>query len=181
MEPHSYECGNPGVAVTVTGTNLASMEPHSYECGNGKELNAKYYKDMVLQWSRTLTSAEIFKSRPDGKPGKKLQWSRTLTSAEINCQARQSPSDDHASMEPHSYECGNQNGKVYGCKATHMLQWSRTLTSAEIAHWDLDLHFFRVLQWSRTLTSAEISDSLLGDTASFGLQWSRTLTSAEMS
>ena len=63
---------------------LASMEPHSYECGNSHRRCHIQYTQALLQWSRTLTSAEI--SRP----------SHLLKS------------DWPASMEPHSYECGNR-------------------------------------------------------------------------
>ena len=59
------------------------MEPHSYECGNSAAFRCvadRYFR---------------------------LQWSRTLTSAEIRRTSRRIRSPRRASMEPHSYECGN--------------------------------------------------------------------------
>ena len=90
-----------------------------------------------------------------------LQWSRTLTSAEIESTEAGTESSTLASMEPHSYECGN-------CIMPEMLslffrlQWSRTLTSAEILKRLVSKQITITLQWSRTLTSAEIGHVRIG-------------------
>ena len=107
MEPHSYECGNERILSGRYFIYSASMEPHSYECGNlasavmrevssfrfngaallrvRKWLKASPLLMMVLmlQWSRTLTSAEIIRRYSSVFFFFLLQWSRTLTSAEI--------------------------------------------------------------------------------------------------
>ena len=60
-----------------------------------------------------------------------LQWSRTLTSAEISLHISPLNATQKASMEPHSYECGNSDA-TYSNGTITRLQWSRTLTSAEM-------------------------------------------------
>ena len=60
------------------------MEPHSYECGNSRRAVYDGRLQYSLQWSRTLTSAEIKISDEILAQGcVLLQWSRTLTSAEM--------------------------------------------------------------------------------------------------
>ena len=109
-----------------------------------------------------------------------LQWSRTLTSAEIGMDSFLSLAkicfNGAALLRVRKYSAlGSSWGLFY------MLQWSRTLTSAEIGKVRSMTSERFWLQWSRTLTSAEIAlTSALSDTPSYGLQWSRTLTSAEI-
>ena len=110
----------------------ASMEPHSYECGNGRILQWIGLNPCMLQWSRTLTSAEMSMMGSAMGWWATLQWSRTLTSAEIFCCGCVPGHIPGASMEPHSYECGNGTTPVPSAAVIDLLQWSRTLTSAEI-------------------------------------------------
>ena len=83
MEPHSYECGNELSLYALDAGEEASMEPHSYECGNLKRHVVSGSVIFLLQWSRTLTSAEMEVSLASRRSRILLQWSRTLTSAEI--------------------------------------------------------------------------------------------------
>ena len=155
MEPHSYECGNMG---------HLHWGSHLKQCFNGAALLRvrKFAKKYIvsalssrLQWSRTLTSAEIRPLHHHRPVRHQLQWSRTLTSAKISMGKDVIP-------------------------GRFKLQWSRTLTSAEMTQSSLKAAFIRRLQWSRTLTSAEISDASYSNGTITRLQWSRTLTSAEI-
>ena len=132
MEPHSYECGNMASRGGALKVRTASMEPHSYECGNCPCAPRTQGCFCRLQWSRTLTSAEI---RPVHGNG---------------------PQVFPASMEPHSYECGNEeiegddDGGMSGFNGAALLRVRKYNQK-----WQ-DKTAYELLQWSRTLTSAEM-------------------------
>ena len=109
-----------------------------------------------------------------------LQWSRTLTSAEISCFRHWRTTEAQASMEPHSYECGNKfsprpflyaQSCFNGAALLRVRKWA--VAREQQAQWIR-------LQWSRTLTSAEMRMVSWSSLSPIRLQWSRTLTSAEI-
>ena len=157
------------------------MEPHSYECGNKEGITLRGAKFAMLQWSRTLTSAEIaHKPRLGDAHLCGLQWSRTLTSAEISYLIPHSICAGIASMEPHSYECGNLFYLALDYTGGPRFNGAALLRVRKLTYLFLNGSLLTWLQWSRTLTSAEIGELWLTDKTIDKLQWSRTLTSAEI-
>ena len=120
------------------------MEPHSYECGNKIILTRTTLTNFWLQWSRTLTSAEM----------------RTVKSG--------TPLARGASMEPHSYECGNRtsarktSSTNYGFNGAALLRVRKSVLIRPAAG------SLSPLQWSRTLTSAEMTNPWSSRASCFG-------------
>ncbi len=84
-----------------------------------------------------------------------LQWGRTLMSAESPGKLILKLGAGHASMGPHSDECGIWLDYPIQ-QVTAMLQWGRTLMSAESDSTSRNPPTaVQVLQWGRTLMSAE--------------------------
>src|SRR5579885_3265525 len=85
----------------------------------------------MLQWGRTLSSAEWrVRTRPPHFPDQ-LQWGRTLSSAECSgVTIGEGARIEAASMGPHSIECG-MCSRVSNFSFILKLQWGRTLSSAE--------------------------------------------------
>ena len=94
------------VAVTAL-HDKASMEPHSYECGNLQGHRLFLYRTFCFNGAALLRVRKSIAVDAVKTLFLKLQWSRTLTSAEMRRSRRPTPTPKRASMEPHSYECGN--------------------------------------------------------------------------
>ncbi len=185
------------------------MGPHSFKCGK-KELGwVASSRHQLLQWGRTLSSAESRVGRLScGAQARRLQWGRTLSSAERAPRVILRLMSYEASMGPHSFKCGKrQTWMQPHSLPLAMLQWGRTLSSAErkiVSPMSpfADTRFngaalFQVrkvatrrsiaagrrrLQWGRTLSSAERVPIIPPFYFhSHSLQWGRTLSSAERS
>ena len=132
MGPHSFKCGKRRLRRQRAGILLrASMGPHSFKCGK-------------------LVGA------PQRRRGALLQWGRTLSSAERLKRRGEEPELSAASMGPHSFKCGKQKWNESRHIYVQTLQWGRTLSSAE--SWrdaNRPDSILRLLQWGRTLSSAE--------------------------
>ena len=61
----------------------------------------------VLQWGRTLSSAEVISPTGRSPTTCTLQWGRTLSSAEVRHPALAPRGCPGASMGPHSFKCGS--------------------------------------------------------------------------
>ena len=107
MGPHSFKCGS-----------WASGEQKQWNnfCFNGAALfQVRKFLDFlfyvldifVLQWGRTLSSAEVLVLRLARCPPAMLQWGRTLSSAEVATKGSSIKTDEAASMGPHSFKCGS--------------------------------------------------------------------------
>ena len=156
MGPHSFKCGSPlnsGVKRSGTsGFNGAALFQvrksvdappfaHSQLCFNGAALfqvrksglrSPSTVEATVLQWGRTLSSAEVngaalfevwefacfngaalFQVRKwqtansANSANSALQWGRTLSSAEVSSDLVKREFLASASMGPHSFKCGS--------------------------------------------------------------------------
>ena len=67
------------------------MGPHSFKCGKGTNRTCGFEFNRVLQWGRTLSSAERLKSSIDA-------FRSSI-----------------ASMGPHSFKCGKRSWRVKTC------------------------------------------------------------------
>jgi len=74
---------------------------------------------------------KLAKYLPHGTTFKMLQWGRTRSSAEILDLERAIVLAQHASMGPHSFECGNFQARGWTWWEP-TLQWGRTRSSAEM-------------------------------------------------
>ena len=61
----------------------------------------------MLQWGRTLSSAEVEAIRIVVAITARLQWGRTLSSAEVDEIENALLTVEYASMGPHSFKCGS--------------------------------------------------------------------------
>ncbi len=87
--------------------------------------------EIVLQWSRRLSTAETRAYEVDLKKLHELQWSRRLSTAETGeLQYLCNVCDPKASMEPPSFDGGNIEGGQR-LDWNFRLQWSRRLSTAE--------------------------------------------------
>ena len=110
----------------------ASMGPHSFKCGSVHCLR------LVRTGLPCFNGAALFQVRKSGiiwrvSPGNSLlQWGRTLSSAEVD-DLRLTPKQcNAASMGPHSFKCGSHAAEPAKRRASSALQWGRTLSSAEV-------------------------------------------------
>ena len=110
----------------------------------------------LLQWGRTLSSAESGKGKLQSRQrAKPLQWGRTLSSAEST----------GGSGALTLTQLGFNGAALFQVRKAEM-----SITRRRATVW---------LQWGRTLSSAESSSSLRIGVPSSSLQWGRTLSSAE--
>ena len=105
MGPHSFKCGktenfsdSSAMAMSFNGAALFQVRKED----SGFENPA----DSMLQWGRTLSSAESAKTERRVPFHSALQWGRTLSSAERNSRCRLWQDCWRASMGPHSFKCG---------------------------------------------------------------------------
>ena|SRR5579885_1129683 len=82
MGPHSIECGMWNYSWKIIFRSPASMGPHSIECGMLHLTEPAPGEEILLQWGRTLSSAECLSALVAMQPALSLQWGRTLSSAE---------------------------------------------------------------------------------------------------
>ena len=132
MEPQPFDCGNGKVGHHVASGPGASMEPQPFDCGNMGTGSVSIRDITRLQWSRSLSTAEI--RRPCRHRGGRvqLQWSRSLSTAEMAESELTAWRATHASMEPQPFDCGNAaTGHMVQIWCAK-LQWSRSLSTAEI-------------------------------------------------
>ena len=90
-------------------------------------------KSTLLQWGRTLSSAESSSYERNSIAGSSLQWGRTLSSAERPNNDKSACLPSKASMGPHSFKCGKLALLPMQRTLQLVLQWGRTLSSAERA------------------------------------------------
>ena len=108
----------------------ASMGPQSFNCGNDG--------DAGLRGDRSFNGAAVFQLRkplePMGRPQWRqvLQWGRSLSTAET---VHRAPRGEAflASMGPQSFNCGNADPlkATRAMKCSTGLQWGRSLSTAE--------------------------------------------------
>ncbi len=112
MGPHSFKCGKFGGLKSDGRRTDASMGPHSFKCGKVSlsHIFESYFQ--LLQWGRTLSSAErAANENLKGTFADGLQWGRTLSSAESQKSRRSYRVGAWgASMGPHSFKCGKSTG-----------------------------------------------------------------------
>ena len=84
------------------------MGPHSFKCGSL----------ISATWNSPILTL--------------LQWGRTLSSAEVVVPLAMTPDMRGASMGPHSFKCGSFKPEAWRSIEVHSLQWGRTLSSAEV-------------------------------------------------
>ena len=110
----------------------------------------------MLQWGRTLSSAEVnidYSVKPNLQW---LQWGRTLSSAEVDPSPVSLRVSSSASMGPHSFKCGSikETKRIRrmpkGFNGAALFQVRKfqlgTRTATQVP----------MLQWGRTLSSAEV-------------------------
>ncbi len=107
MGPHSFKCGKQTIEARIWSLRRCFNGAALFQVRKAKNLTTSRNDDMVLQWGRTLSSAERTVNREPG------------------------PTTVRASMGPHSFKCGKFTPKQYQALTELLLQWGRTLSSAE--------------------------------------------------
>ena len=107
MGPQSFNCGNSEL-TRRDGRRMASMGPQSFNCGNTPTTPALRIASPMLQWGRSLSTAETgrFPRRERHVSRCELQWGRSLSTAETRRRAAT-------------------------CRPSTVLQWGRSLSTAE--------------------------------------------------
>ena len=110
----------------------------------------------LLQWGRTLSSAEVDTDIENAVQGCVLQWGRTLSSAEVRPIGSKSNRYVSASMGPHSFKCGSFVCPGAARHREHRFNGAALFQVRKCA--DMESRTFRwgALQWGRTLSSAEV-------------------------
>ena len=90
-----------------------------------------------------------------------LQWGRTLSSAESDVKPLMKPTRTARFNGAALFQVRKASFWVfYHATKKRMLQWGRTLSSAERTHCPAAHSSSKTLQWGRTLSSAESAESL---------------------
>ena len=93
-------------ASTATAFNGAAL----FQVRKDQVFSKMQEKAGVLQWGRTLSSAESISAGLSSGRQLCLQWGRTLSSAESAPAIRSELVARDPSMGPHSFKCGKMNG-----------------------------------------------------------------------
>ena len=158
----------------------------------------------MLQWGRTLSSAESAEGISEAQAAKELQWGRTLSSAESENGRKIVEERAMASMGPHSFKCGKgiscatSSRRKSASMGPHSFKCGKVdwlfYTPLASLFASMGPHSFKCgkarrvlacrrrgapLQWGRTLSSAESPPKDPSKLEAFELQWGRTLSSAE--
>ncbi len=110
---------------------VASIEPHSYECGNGALAAIFVAPKLLLQLSHIHMNVETSTARLLTAQLPKLQLSHIHMNVETGRGCPRKAPGDGASIEPHSYECGNRPAIPVGVFIPGLLQLSHIHMNVE--------------------------------------------------
>ena len=111
MGPHSFKCGKRTNELVHRLLCGASMGPHSFKCGKLESISCGQTEESALQWGRTLSSAER-NGKSSKENGKTFRFNGAAL-FQVRKGYRWASGDCAglgASMGPHSFKCGKNNG-----------------------------------------------------------------------
>ncbi len=132
------------------------MGPRPCGRGNGDKSMLESTLSNKLQWGRGLAAAEMWRTRPGGRPnsrgfnGAAAFRPRKFHRIDGHCRLRE------ASMGPRPCGRGNSLTKILPRVYLVRLQWGRGLAAAEIRYVAAVQAEIGMLQWGRGLAAAEI-------------------------
>ena len=152
MEPRSFDHGNPEIERKIErGFNGATI----FRPWKSQLVIADIPYNVGLQWSHDLSTMEIKKYRTIEELEQALQWSHDLSTMEIEVDQVSEPDSEDASMEPRSFDHGNQKNTFLKNRLYKASMEPRSFDHGNLMK-EANKIVRKKLQWSHDLSTMEI-------------------------